>query len=136
MTDGSPARYARRRVRHTSLSPRRTNAGPVMRRGLIIILSLLRHIRQHTSTLTRTANRPITNLSVSISSTTLRQRDPWDASLQLWRKSRPRSGRVQVLRLTVIVDCTSCTGWTFLSGCSTSCAQRSIDVCSTKHRST
>ena len=26
--------------------------------------------------------------------------------------------------------------WTFLSGCSTSCAQRSIDVCSTKHHST
>jgi len=35
------------------------------------------------------------------------------------------------------ISCTtSCTVWTFLSGCSTSCAQRSIDVCSTKHHST
>ena len=32
------------------------------------------------------------------------------------------------------VSCTtSCTGWTFLSGCSTSCVQPSIDVCSPKH---
>jgi len=31
---------------------------------------------------------------------------------------------------------TSCTGWMFLSGCSTSCVQRSIDVCSTEHHST
>ena len=31
------------------------------------------------------------------------------------------------------ISCTtSCTGWTFLRGCSTSCVQRSIDVCSTK----
>ena len=30
----------------------------------------------------------------------------------------------------------SCTGWTFLSGCSTSCVQQSIDVCSTRHHST
>ena len=35
------------------------------------------------------------------------------------------------------ISCTtSCTGWTFLSGCSTICAQRSIDVCSTKHHGT
>ena len=35
------------------------------------------------------------------------------------------------------ISCTtSCIGWTFLSGCSTSCVQRSIDVCSTKHHST
>ena len=27
-------------------------------------------------------------------------------------------------------------GWTFFSGCSTSCVQRSIDVCSTEHHST
>jgi len=31
---------------------------------------------------------------------------------------------------------TSCTGWTFLSRCSTSCVQRSIHVCSTEHHST
>ena len=35
------------------------------------------------------------------------------------------------------ISCTtSCTGWTFLRGCSTSCVQQSIDVCSTKHHST
>ena len=35
------------------------------------------------------------------------------------------------------ISCTtSCTGWTFLSRCSTSCLQLSIDVCSTKHHST
>jgi len=35
------------------------------------------------------------------------------------------------------ISCTtSCTGWTFLSRCSTSCVQRSTDVCSTKHHST
>jgi len=31
---------------------------------------------------------------------------------------------------------TSCTGWTFRSGCSTSCAQWFTDVCSTRHHST
>jgi len=35
------------------------------------------------------------------------------------------------------VSCTmSCSGWTFLSGCSTSCVLWSVDVCSTKHHST
>jgi len=35
------------------------------------------------------------------------------------------------------ISCTSsCTGWAFLSGCSTGCVQWSIDVCSTKHHST
>ena len=31
---------------------------------------------------------------------------------------------------------TSCIGWTFPSGCSTSCVQRFTDVCSTRHHST
>ena len=31
---------------------------------------------------------------------------------------------------------TNCTGLTFPSGCSTSCVQRSTDVCSTRHHST
>ena len=37
---------------------------------------------------------------------------------------------------SLIYCMTSCTDWTFPSGCSTSCVQRSTDVCSTRHHST
>ena len=62
---------------------------------------------------------------------------PQTSSSEYWMLPLVSSATCGSTTADSAISCTmSCTGWTFLSGCSTSCEQRSINVCNTKHHST
>ena len=62
---------------------------------------------------------------------------PQTSSSEYWMLSLASSATRRSTTADSAISCTtSCTGWTFLIECSTSCEQRSIYVCSTMHHST